>query len=117
MWERSCRFKCSRRAKERWQVAQTWGRGLSVFGAGKVGGAGLELTVIVEAESSAAGFAGAVPAGAAAAAGDVEVMMEEEREGLAPESFMTMAKPGVVQGEGDNGVLGVVVSAVSRTVG
>ena len=37
VWERSCRFKCSRRAKDRPQVAQTWGLGLSVFGGGKLG--------------------------------------------------------------------------------
>lgn len=40
VWDRSCRFKCSSRAKERWQVAQTCGRGLSVFGGGKFGGGG-----------------------------------------------------------------------------
>jgi hypothetical protein len=33
--ERSCRFRCSRRANERWHVPHTWGRGLSVFGGGK----------------------------------------------------------------------------------
>lgn len=37
VWERSCRFKCSRRAKDRPHVAQTWGLGLSVFGGGKLG--------------------------------------------------------------------------------
>jgi len=51
--ERSCRFRCSRRAKERWQVAQTCGRGLSVFGGGKLAGA-FVLTVIVDAVDKAA---------------------------------------------------------------
>ena len=35
--ERSWRFRCSRRANERWQVPQTCGRGLSVFGGGRGG--------------------------------------------------------------------------------
>lgn len=47
-------------------------------------------------ESLAAGFAAAAAA-EAAAVGDVEAMMEEEREGLAPESFITMAKPDVMK--------------------
>jgi hypothetical protein len=35
--DRSCRFRCSRRAKDRVHVAQTCGLGLSVFGGGKLG--------------------------------------------------------------------------------
>lgn len=34
VWERSWRFKCSSRAKDRPQVVQTWGRGLSDLGGG-----------------------------------------------------------------------------------
>lgn len=49
--ERSCLFKCSRRANARWQVVQTWGRGLSVFGGGKLAVGVLVLTVIVEASA------------------------------------------------------------------
>jgi hypothetical protein len=36
VWERSWRLRCSSRANERVQVAQMCGRGLSVFGGGKV---------------------------------------------------------------------------------
>ena len=34
MCDLSCRFKCSKRANDLEQVAQTWGLGLSVFGGG-----------------------------------------------------------------------------------
>jgi hypothetical protein len=37
--ERSCRFRCSRRANDRVQVVQMCGRGLSVLGGGKVAAA------------------------------------------------------------------------------
>lgn len=39
--DRSCRLRCSSLAKERMQVVQTWGRGLSVFGGGNCGAAGM----------------------------------------------------------------------------
>lgn len=48
VWERSWRFRCSSLAKERWQVPQTCGRGLSVLDGGKLAGV-LVLTVIVDA--------------------------------------------------------------------
>lgn len=37
VWERSCLFKCSNRAKDLVQVAQTCGLGLSVLGGGMLG--------------------------------------------------------------------------------
>ena len=66
-------------------------------------------------ELSPAGFA-AGAAAEAAAVGDVEVMMEEEREGLAPESFITMAKPDVMERKWPLRA-GAVRIAVSSTVG
>ncbi len=54
VWERSWRFKCSNRAKDRRQVVQTCGRGLSVFGGGKLGGA-LVFTVMDEALQGVSG--------------------------------------------------------------
>lgn len=45
--ERSWRFRCSRRAKERLQVPQTCGRGLSVFGGGKDGAEACDSTLTV----------------------------------------------------------------------
>jgi hypothetical protein len=50
--DRSWRFRCSSRANERWHVPQMCGRGLSVFGGGKLVVGVLVLTMIVEALKS-----------------------------------------------------------------
>ena len=50
--DRSWRFRCSSRANERWHVPQMCGRGLSVFGGGKLVVGVLVLTMMVEALKS-----------------------------------------------------------------